>query len=90
MNVDEIERWVLSADRRLLLMRAIRNSRVVKASEVARRTDRSIQNISRAIKECEELELVECITPEKHTWKKYMLTDQGHHVLRELERHKMI
>ncbi|MCR3884770.1 MAG: winged helix DNA-binding protein [Methanothrix sp.] len=90
MNVDEIERWVLSADRRLVLMRAIRNSRVVKASEVARRTDRSIQNISRAIKECEELELVECITPEKHTWKKYMLTDQGHHVLRELERHKMI
>jgi len=71
-------------------MRAIRNSRVVKASEVARRTDRSIQNISRAIKECEELELVECITPEKHTWKKYMLTDQGHHVLRELERHNMI
>jgi predicted transcriptional regulator len=90
MNIDEIERWVLSADRRLLLMRAIRNSRVVKASEVARRTDRSIQNISRAIKECEELELVECITPEKHTWKKYMLTDQGHHVLRELERHNMI
>jgi predicted transcriptional regulator len=90
MNIDEIERWVLSADRRLLLMRAIRNSRVVKASEVARRTDRSIQNISRAIKECEELELVECITPDKHTWKKYMLTDQGHHVLRELERHKMI
>lgn len=71
-------------------MRAIRHSRVVKASDVARSTDRSIQNISRAIKECEELELVECITPEKHTWKKYMLTDQGHHVLRELERHKMI
>ncbi|MGB3944950.1 MAG: hypothetical protein WBK88_09180 [Methanothrix sp.] len=90
MNINEIERWVLSADRRLLLMRAIRHSRVVKASEVARRTDRSIQNISRAIKECEELELVECITPEKHTWKKYMLTDQGHHVLRELEKHKMI
>ena len=90
MNVDEIERWVLSVDRRLLLMRTIRNSRVVKASEVAQMTDRSIQNISRAIKECEEQELVECITPEKHTWKKYMLTDQGHHVLRELEKHKMI
>lgn len=90
MNVDEIVRWVLSADRRLLLMRSIRNSRVVKASEVARSTDRSIQNISRAIKECEEQKLVECITPEKHTWKKYMLTDQGHHVLRELERHNMI
>ena len=90
MNVDEIERWVLSVDRRLLLMRTIRNSRVVKASEVAQMTDRSIQNICRAIKECEERELVECITPEKHTWKKYMLTDQGHHVLRELEKHKMI
>lgn len=90
MNVDEIVRWVLSADRRLLLMGTIRHSRVVKASEVARSTDRSIQNISRAIKECEELELVECITPDKHTWKKYMLTDQGHHVLRELEKHKMI
>ncbi len=90
MNIDEIVRWVLSVDRRLLLMRTIRYSRVVKASEVAQMTDRSIQNISRAIKECEELELVECITPEKHTWKKYMLTDQGYHVLRELEKHKMI
>lgn len=90
MNVDEIVRWVLSADRRLLLMRTIRNSRVVKASEVAQLTDRSIQNISRAIKECEERELVRCITPEKHTWKRYMLTDLGDVVLRELERHKVI
>jgi len=90
MNVDEIERWVLSVDRRLLLMRSIRNSRVVKASEVAQMTDRSIQNISRAIKECEERELVECITPEKRTWKKYMLTDLGYHVLKELEKHEMI
>ncbi|HOI68529.1 MAG: hypothetical protein PHN90_03215 [Methanothrix sp.] len=90
MNVDEIVRWVLSADRRLLLMRTIRNTRVVKASEVAQLTDRSIQNISRAIKECEERELVCCITPEKHTWKKYMLTDLGHVVLRELERHEVI
>lgn len=90
MNVDEIVRWVLSADRRLILMRTIRNTRVVKASEVAQLTDRSIQNISRAIKECEERELVCCITPEKHTWKKYMLTDLGHVVLRELERHEVI
>jgi len=85
MNTNEKVRRVISVDRRILLMKTIRKSRVIKASEVAHSTDRSIQNISRAIKECEDLGLIECITPEKHTWKKYMLTDQGHKVLRKLE-----
>lgn len=90
MNIDEIARWVLGFDRRFLLMKTIRHSRVVKASDVAQVTDRSIQNISRAIRECEPLELVECITPDKQTWKKYMLTNKGQDVLRALEKHKII
>jgi len=90
MDIDDIGRWVLGADRRILLMKTIQQARVIKASDVAHMTDRSTQNISRAIKECEKLELIECITPEKQTWKKYMLTDRGQDVLKDLEKHKMI
>ncbi|MHC1630780.1 MAG: sugar-specific transcriptional regulator TrmB [Methanotrichaceae archaeon] len=77
MNIDDITQGVISVDQRLLLMKTTRETSVIKASDVAHTTDRSIQNISRAINECEELKLVKCITPEKHMWKKYMFTDLG-------------
>nr|QNO47471.1 hypothetical protein IILFPGFB_00044 [Methanosarcinales archaeon ANME-2c ERB4] len=84
-SIEELLRWVVSVDRRLVLMKSMKGHTVVKASDVAHETSRSTQNISRALKELEDKGLIECLTPEKITWKKYMLTDMGKDVLDELD-----
>jgi len=36
-----------------------------------------LQNISNAMRELEEKGLIKCLTPEKHTWKKFIMTEKG-------------
>lgn len=76
---------VISIDRRLVLMETMKGHNVVRASDIAHETSRSTQNISRALKELEDKGLIEYLTPEKATWKKYVLTDRGKEVLDILE-----
>jgi predicted transcriptional regulator len=84
-SIEELLRWVVSVDRRLVLMKSMKGHTMVKASDVAHETSRSTQNISHALKELEEKGLIECLTPEKITWKKYVLTDIGKDVLNKLD-----
>ena len=84
-SLDELLRWVVSVDRRLILMGSMKKHNIVKASDIAHETQRSTQNISRALKEFENKGLIECLTPEKTTWKKYILTNTGKQVLKKLE-----
>jgi len=84
-SLDELVKWVISVDRRLVLMETMKGHNVVRASDIAHETSRSTQNISRALKELEDKGLIECLTPEKVTWKKYVLTDGGKEVLNILE-----
>ena len=66
-------------------METMKGHTVVKASEIAHETHRSTQNISRALHEFEDKGLIECLTPEKTTWKKFILTDMGEEVLKKLD-----
>lgn len=84
-SIDELIKWVVSVDRRLILMESMKKHTAVRASDIAHETSRSTQNISRALKELEDRDLIECLTPEKTTWKKYILTEKGKKVLKKLE-----
>ncbi|MCQ1535533.1 sugar-specific transcriptional regulator TrmB [Methanosarcina sp. KYL-1] len=84
-SIDELIKWVISVDRRLILMESMKRHTAVRASDIAHESSRSTQNISRALKELEVMGLIECLTPEKTTWKKYILTDTGRKVLEKLE-----
>ncbi|MCK4937872.1 MAG: sugar-specific transcriptional regulator TrmB [Methanosarcinales archaeon] len=84
-SIDELVIWVITVDRRLVLMETMKSHSVVRASDIAHETSRSTQNISRALKELEDKCLIECLTPGKATWKKYVLTDRGKEVLNILE-----
>ncbi|OPY34246.1 MAG: MarR family protein [Methanomassiliicoccales archaeon PtaU1.Bin124] len=77
MQTDESTKWIMSVDRRMLVMRDVHENGIIRVSELASHSGRSIQNISRAIHELEAEGLVECITPEKNTWKRYILTEHG-------------
>lgn len=46
--------------------------------------------MNRALHEMEAEGLVECITPDKHSWKKYMLTEKGEKVLAALEKRNLL
>ncbi len=84
-SIDELSVWVVSVDRRLLLMEAMKNHTIIKASDIAHETNRSTQNISRALREFENKGLIKCLTPEKTTWKKYVLTSIGKKVMQKID-----
>ena len=84
-SIDELLNWIISVDRRLILMESLKRRTFVRASDVAHEASRSTQNISHALKELESKELIHCLTPDKTTWKKYTLTDAGKRVLEKLD-----
>ena len=55
---DELIKWVISVDRRLILMESMKRHTAVRASDIAHETNRSTQNISRALKELEDKGLI--------------------------------
>lgn len=86
MDIDELTRWVLSVDRRVLVIKEIHENELIKTSQIAEKTGRSLQNISHAVRELEEYGLIECLTPEKHTWKRYILTEKGVQIFEKFKR----
>ena len=84
-SIDELVNWVISVDRRLILMGSMKKHTSVRASDIAHEASRSTQNISHALNELENKGLIQCLTPEKATWKKYVLTDSGKKVLEKLD-----
>lgn len=86
MEINELAKWIIAVDRRVLVMKTIHEHGLIKASEIAEKTGRSLQNISRALRELEEHELIECLTPEKHTWKRFILTEKGMYAFENLKK----
>lgn len=84
-SIDEQIKWIISVDRRLIIMEYMKKNTIAKASEIAHETKRSTQNISHALKEFEDRDLIECLTPDKTTWKKYVLTDMGKTVMEKMD-----
>ncbi|MBC7085060.1 MAG: helix-turn-helix transcriptional regulator [Methanomethylovorans sp.] len=84
-TMDELLKWIISVDRRLILMKYMYGHTVANASDIAHENNRSTQNISRALKELESMGLIECVTPTKTTWKKYVLTDKGKSLMKKME-----
>lgn len=85
MHIKEIALWVIDVDRRLITLKAFKKERILHPSAIAQESNRSIQNISRAIHELEQQNIVHPID-DKVTWKKYILTEKGKKVLNEIEK----
>lgn len=90
VNIDELTIWVLGVDRRVVVLKTMHKYGLIKASDIAEKTGRSLQNISHGIRELEERGLIKCITPEKHTWKRFILTEKGMKVFEKLKENHLI
>ncbi|MDI3486878.1 MAG: hypothetical protein PWQ51_2631 [Methanolobus sp.] len=85
MSDEEMIAWVLGVDRRLVVLGSMKNNPILKASDIAQETNRSTQNISRALKEFNEKGFIMCLNPEKTTWKRYTITSAGKELLEKLD-----
>lgn len=90
VSIDELTMWVLGVDRRVVVIKTMHEYGLIKASDIAEKTGRSLQNISHAIRELEEHGLIKCITPEKHTWKRFILTEKGSEIFEKLRKNHII
>ncbi len=90
INIDELAIWVLGVDRRLIVLKMMHEKKLIQASNIAQTTERSLQNISYAMRELEEQGLIKCLTPEKHTWKKFIPTEKGTEVFENLKKNHFI
>ncbi|WP_407283413.1 sugar-specific transcriptional regulator TrmB [Methanolobus sp. WCC1] len=82
---EDLIAWALSVDRRLVVLESMKNHPILKASDIAQETNRSTQNISRALKEFNEKGFIMCLNPEKTTWKRYTITSAGKELLEKLD-----
>ena len=85
MDLKESAYWIIDVDRRLITINAFKDKKILHPSDIAKDNDRSIQNISRAIHELEKEKILKPID-KKITWKKYILTDKGNKVLKEIKK----
>lgn len=90
INIDDLSMWVLGVDRRLVVLKIMHEKRFIQASDIADSTQRSLQNISYAMRELEEQGLIRCLTPGKHTWKKYLPTEKGTEVFEKLKENHLV
>ncbi len=90
INIDELAMWVLGVDRRLIVLKMMHEKKLIQASNIAQTTERSLQNISYAMRELEEQGLIKCLTPEKHTWKRVIPTEKGTEVFENLKKNHFI
>jgi predicted transcriptional regulator len=90
INFDEVTMWVLGVDRRVIVLKMMHDKRMMQAADIADSTDRSLQNISYAMRELEERGLIQSLTPGKKTWKKFILTEKGTEVFENLEKNQLI
>jgi predicted MarR family transcription regulator len=90
INFDELTMWVLGVDRRIVVLKMMHEKRMMQAADIADSTDRSLQNISYAMRELEERGLIQSLTPGKKTWKKFILTEKGTEVFENLQKNNLI
>ena len=85
-NLQELVDFILSVDRRYLVIKEFQEHKILQASHIAKKVGRSLQNCSRALKELEKNEIVILLTPEKESWKRYILSEKGKKLLNVLKR----
>ncbi|MDL5503358.1 MAG: winged helix DNA-binding protein, partial [Candidatus Methanoperedens sp.] len=90
INIDELTMWVLGVERRVVVLKMMHEKRMIQASDIADSTDRSLQNISYAMRELEKRGLIQSLTPGKKTWKRFILTERGIEVFEKLKKNNLI
>ncbi len=80
-QIRELYGFIITSKIRLFLLQALDKKSPLLQSEVAKKLNRKQQDISKAVYQLEKEELVECLTPNKGSYKAYTITKLGREVL---------
>ena len=81
MDLEELARFILASEARMGTMEILGREDAI-PSEISIKLNMQPPQVSRALRELEERELIKCLTPETKKGKIYTLTDIGYHVRR--------
>lgn len=76
--------FVISSKRREKVLVSL-EKKPLRPFEIARLTNYKAPNVSVTLFQLEKENLVECLTPEKTSWRIYALTDLGEQVLKQIK-----
>jgi len=74
-----------SKNRRKVVAALSRSQSPLTPTDIADRTSIGLPNTCRAIKQLREQNLIECLNPEDHTFRHYILTEQGEQILNQVQ-----
>jgi len=74
-----------SKNRRKVVAALDRSQSPLTPTDLATRTNIGLPNTCRALKQLREQELVKCVNPDDHTYRHYILTDQGETILAQVK-----
>ncbi len=77
----ELYGFVITSKIRLSILQVLGKKSPLLQSEIAKKLNRKQQDISKAVYQLEKAELIECLTPDKGSYKAYIITKRGKDIL---------
>ena len=75
-RIRELYGFLISSKRRINVLKSLKNI-PLRPFEIAKKIGYKAPNVSRTLFQLEKEKLVECITPNKKSWRVYAITDLG-------------
>ena len=82
-RIQELYGFIVASKRRNDVLKSLKD-KPLRPFEIARKTGYKAPNVSRTLFDLERKKLVECITPDKASWRVYAITDLGKEVLKKM------
>jgi len=79
-KIQELYGFIITSKRRSDILKSLK-SKPLRPFQIAKITDYKAPNVSRTLFDLEKMKLVECITPDKASWRVYAITELGKEVL---------
>ncbi|MFW9882661.1 MAG: ArsR family transcriptional regulator [Candidatus Thorarchaeota archaeon] len=80
-RIQELYGFVFSSKRRERILQGLKK-KPLRPFEIARKLKYKAPNVSKTLFQLEKHNLIECITPNKCSWRLYAITDLGKQVLK--------
>jgi DNA-binding transcriptional ArsR family regulator len=85
-NIKKLVGYVYSSELRIHVLKFLSKKSPARPMEIVRGISKYQSHVSNVLKEFEQKGLVECLTPEKGSWRAFALTKIGKKVLKMLEK----
>ena len=73
-RIQQLYAFIITSKRRLNVLKSLKNN-PLRPFEIAKKTKYKAPNVSKTLFQLEKEKLVECITPNKNSWRVYSITE---------------